>query len=174
MQPGTKVDWASYIFLQIVEFKTSAPLNTRMPYPCLITKICRAQGATSEKFMENGRLEPGIINSAILAKSQSQSRHPRAAPGGTYLTSMPPRDAPRPAWYKKMFCQGVAIIGSLRKEKKERREISRKQDRMEHRLDWLTRHAEGSCSGPYVPPDVVQAEDSDDFAGDEPVSGDEA
>ncbi|KAF7149149.1 hypothetical protein RHSIM_Rhsim03G0134100 [Rhododendron simsii] len=33
-----------------------------------------AQGATSEKFMENGRLERGIINSSILTKSMSQSK----------------------------------------------------------------------------------------------------
>lgn len=87
---------------------------------------------------------------------------------------MPPREAPRPVWYKKMFCQGVAIIGSLRKDKKERREIARKQNRREHRLEWLTRQAEGSASEPYVPSPVEQAEDSDDFAEDEPVSGDDA
>ncbi|KAF7133347.1 hypothetical protein RHSIM_Rhsim09G0090100 [Rhododendron simsii] len=113
--------------------------------------------------MENGRLEPGIINSSILTKSMSQSRVPRAAPGRSYLTSIPSRDASRPVWYKKLFYQGVAIIGSLRKDKKERREMTRKQDRIEHRLEWLSRRQEGLTDEPYVPPLVEQAEDSDDF-----------
>lgn len=76
------MDWASYIFKQIHEFKTNAPSNTRMPYPILITKICRTQGASSEKYKENGWLEPGIINSTVLTKSMSQSRVPRTALGG--------------------------------------------------------------------------------------------
>ncbi|KAF7116035.1 hypothetical protein RHSIM_RhsimUnG0040400 [Rhododendron simsii] len=89
--------------------------------------------------MENGRLEPRIINSSVLTKSMSQSRVPRAALGWSYLTSLPPRDASKPVWYKKLFCQGAAIIGSLRKEKKERQKIARKQDRMEDHLERLSR-----------------------------------
>ncbi|KAI8551259.1 hypothetical protein RHMOL_Rhmol06G0171500 [Rhododendron molle] len=174
MQKGMKTDSASYIFKQIVEFKASAPTNSRMPFPYLITKICKEQGATASKYMEKSRLEPGIINITVLTKSMSQTRVPRATPAGDYLTTVLPRDAPKQAWYKKLFYQGVAMIASRRKEKKERRVMARKQDHMEHRLEWLISRAEGSSAEPYVPPPVEQAEDSDDFARDEPVSGDEA
>ncbi|KAF7113241.1 hypothetical protein RHSIM_RhsimUnG0146200 [Rhododendron simsii] len=104
----------------------------------------------------------------------SQTRVLRVAPARDYLTRMPPREAMKSVWSKKVFCQGVAIIECLRKEKKERREMARKQNRMEHRLEWLTRRAEGTTSEPYTPPPIEPAEDSDDFAGDEPISGDNA
>lgn len=144
MQPGVKIDWSAYIFKQLIEFKANAPTQTRMPFSCLITKICFDQGVSSvREYAELTKLESGIINSTILTKSISQSRIPRGMPGGTsggsYLTTMPPRNAKKPIWYKKLFSQGVSIIESLRKEKKERREMARKQTRMDHRLVWLSR-----------------------------------
>lgn len=168
-QPGLKANWVEYIFGQIVEFKIVAALQTRMPYPCLIKKICRKYGVTGQKYAEKTKLEPGVINSNILTRSTSQSRAPRNLPGGTYLTSMSARGAPKPTWYKKLFCQGVSIIGSLRKGKKEHREMARRQARMDHRLEWLTRQAEGSTSEPYAPPPIVEEEDSDDLRGMEPA-----
>lgn len=44
---------------------------------------------------------------------------------------------------------------------------------MDHRMEWLSQRAEGSTSERYAPPPIVQEEDSDDFTGDEPKSGDE-
>ncbi|KAF7148478.1 hypothetical protein RHSIM_Rhsim03G0131000 [Rhododendron simsii] len=87
---------------------------------------------------EKTKLEPGVINSSNLIRSTSQSRALKTLPGETYLTSMPACSAPKPTWYKKLFCQGVSIIGSPRKDKKERQEMARRQARMDHRLEWLT------------------------------------
>ncbi|KAF7148883.1 hypothetical protein RHSIM_Rhsim03G0106900 [Rhododendron simsii] len=97
------------------------------------------QRMAGQKHMETTKLEPGVINSSILTRSMSQSRAPRNLPGGTYLTSMPARGALKPTWYKKLFCQDVSIIGSLRKEKEECWEMAWRQVRMDHRLEWLTR-----------------------------------
>lgn len=125
------------------------------------------------KYTGNDGLEPGIINSTILTKSVSQSRILRGVPGGSYLTTMPPRNAMKTAWYKKLFCQGVAIIDNLRKSKIESWEMAQRQARMDHRMEWLSRRAEGSTTEPYAPPPIEQEEDSDDFGGNEPKSGDE-
>lgn len=116
-----------YIFGQIIESKTVAALQMRMPYLCLITKICRKYRVTGQKNAEKPKLEPGIINSSILTKSVSQSQVPRSLPSGTYLTSMLAKNAPKSTWYKRLFCQGVSIIESLRKSKKESQEMARKQ-----------------------------------------------
>ncbi|KAG5528688.1 hypothetical protein RHGRI_029382 [Rhododendron griersonianum] len=144
-----------------------------MPFPCLIMKICKKYGVIEQKYAEKTKLEPGILNSSILTKSVSQSRVPRSLPGGTYLTSMPAKNALKSTLYKKLFCQGISIIESLRKSKKESREMARKQTRMDHWLEWLSRRSEGSTSEPYAPPPIVQEDDSDDFGGDEPEWEDE-
>ncbi|KAF7152003.1 hypothetical protein RHSIM_Rhsim01G0146700 [Rhododendron simsii] len=137
---GTVIDWLASIFKQLIEFKANVSLSIRMSYPCLITKICRRYRVTGQKYLDKAKLEPAVINNSILTKSVSQSRVPR----------------------------GVSIIESMRKSKKESREMAQRQARMEHRLEWLSRRAEGSTQEPYAPPLIVQEEDSDDFAGNEP------
>lgn len=112
MQLDTVIDWSAFIFKQLIEFKANVSPSTRMPYPCLITKICRRHGVAGQKYLEKTRLEPGIINKNILTKSVTQSQVPRGVLGGSYLTTMPPRNANKTAWYKKLFCQGVSIMES--------------------------------------------------------------
>lgn len=67
------IDESAYIFKQLIEFKANVSFSIGMPYLCLITKICRAHEVTEQKYMDNNRLEPGIINSSILTQSVSQS-----------------------------------------------------------------------------------------------------
>ncbi|KAF7131954.1 hypothetical protein RHSIM_Rhsim09G0079300 [Rhododendron simsii] len=176
MEPGNVFDWAKYIFQQMVEFKANVPTQTRMPYPCMVTKICLEKGVPRDAYEEWGKLEPGIINSSILTRSASQVRGAlgdEGVRGGSYLTTMPPKRAKQSVWQKLLFCQGVATINSHRKLKREIRENARRQQRIDHKLDYVLRRQEGTVSEPYVPQPDVEAEDSDDFAGEEPESGDE-
>ncbi|KAI8530234.1 hypothetical protein RHMOL_Rhmol11G0040200 [Rhododendron molle] len=130
MEPGNVIDWAKYIFRQMVEFKANGPTYTRMPYPCM-TRAAGAEGV----------------------------------PGGSYLTTMPPKGVKQSVWQKLFFCQGVETMNSHRKLKKEIRENAKRQARIDHK--------EGSTSEPYAPPPIEEAEDSDDFGGEEPESDDE-
>ncbi|KAF7138058.1 hypothetical protein RHSIM_Rhsim07G0191700 [Rhododendron simsii] len=91
-----------------------------MPFPCLVTAICLAQKVPASKFGEREKLNPGDINSSILTRSISQSRPAAvAAPRGAYLTTLPPKGARAASWNKLLFCQGVAIMGCMKKIKKE-------------------------------------------------------
>lgn len=167
MRKGTVCDWAKYIFKKMIEFKANAPAQTRMPFPCLVTKICKSSGVMSSKYAELERLKPGILNSTTLTKSISQSRVPRDIPSGNYLTTMPPRNAKKPVWWKLLFCQHVASMGCLKKIKKDTRNNARRQRRLDHKMDWLQRRQEGSTSEPYVPLPMEPENDSDDFGGGE-------
>ncbi|KAF7127184.1 hypothetical protein RHSIM_Rhsim11G0004000 [Rhododendron simsii] len=60
----------------------------------------RQERQKRQKYLEKTKLEPGVINSNILTKSVSQSRVPQGMPKGSYLTTMPARNAPKSAWYK--------------------------------------------------------------------------
>lgn len=167
MRQGTICDWAKYIFKKMFEFKAIAPAQTRMPFPCLVTKICKSSGVRNGKYVELEKLNPGILNSTTLTKSISQSRVSRNIPGGNYLTTMPPRNAKKPVWGKLLFCQNVVSMGCLKKIKKETRDNARRQRRLDHKMDWLQRRQEGSTSEPYALPPMEPQDDSDDFAGGE-------
>ncbi|KAF7149711.1 hypothetical protein RHSIM_Rhsim02G0157600 [Rhododendron simsii] len=74
----------------------------------------------ASKFGEREKLNPGDINSSILTRSISQSRPAVVAtPRGAYLTTLPPKGARAASWNKLLFCQGVAIMGCMKKIKKE-------------------------------------------------------
>ncbi|KAF7132399.1 hypothetical protein RHSIM_Rhsim09G0092800 [Rhododendron simsii] len=90
------------------------------------------------------------------------------APRGAYLTTLPPKGARAASWNKLLFCQGVAIMGCMKKIKKETRDNARRQQRIDHKLDWVMSRGQGQASEPYEPPPVEPDEDSDDFAGGEP------
>ncbi|KAF7130512.1 hypothetical protein RHSIM_Rhsim05G0097800 [Rhododendron simsii] len=121
------------------------------------------------KFEEREKLNPGDINNSILTRSISQSRPAAvAAPRGAYLTTLPPKGARAASWNKLLFCQGVAIMGCMKKIKKETRDNARRQRRIDHKLDWVVSRGPGQASEPYEPPPIEPDEDSDDFAGGEP------
>ncbi|KAF7153554.1 hypothetical protein RHSIM_Rhsim01G0160400 [Rhododendron simsii] len=125
---------------------------------------------------EWGKLEPGVLNSSILTKSVSQSRGTMEAEGvlgGSYLTTMPSKRAKQSVWSKLLFCQGVAIMNSHCKLKKEIWENARRQERMDHWLDYIVSRQDGSTNEPYAPPPIEDVKDSDDFVGEEPESVDD-
>lgn len=61
-------DWAKYIFGKLIEFKANVLSQTRMSYPCLITKICKRHGVTGSKYVALEKLDLGILNSTTLMK----------------------------------------------------------------------------------------------------------
>ncbi|KAF7130055.1 hypothetical protein RHSIM_Rhsim10G0126400 [Rhododendron simsii] len=83
-----------------------------------------------------------------------------SAPRGAYLTTLPLKGARSASWNKLLFCQEVAIMGCMKKIKKETRDNARRQWRIDHKLDWVVNRGAGQASEPD--------EGSDDFAGGEP------
>lgn len=65
----TVCDWAQYIFIKIVEFRDAAT-NTRMPFSCLISSICRATEGLAAKYFKNDEAKPGDIDSSILLEER--------------------------------------------------------------------------------------------------------
>lgn len=109
-----------------------------------------------------------ISIATILTKSISQSRPTAAVPRGAYLTTMPPKGSKSSTWNKLLFCKGVAIMGCMKKIKKEVRGNAIRQRRMDHKLDWIASREVGQPSEPYTPPSEELDEDNDDFAGGKP------
>ncbi|KAF7144517.1 hypothetical protein RHSIM_Rhsim04G0242500 [Rhododendron simsii] len=134
-----------------------------------VYRLVNQLNVPKSKFEEREKLNPGDINSSILTRSISQSRPATvAAPRGAYLTTLPPKGARAASWNKLLFCQGVAIMGCMKKIKKETRDNARRQRRIDHKLDWVVSQGQGQASEPYEPPPMEPDKDSDDFAGGEP------
>ncbi|KAF7141544.1 hypothetical protein RHSIM_Rhsim06G0180700 [Rhododendron simsii] len=134
-----------------------------------VYRLVNQLNVPKSKFVEREKLNPGDINNSILTRSISQSRPATVAtPRGAYLTTLPPKGARAASWNKLLFCQGVAIMGCMKKIKKETRDNARRQRRIDHKLDWVVSRGQGQASEPYEPPPMEPDEDSDDFAGGEP------
>ncbi|KAG5554528.1 hypothetical protein RHGRI_012171 [Rhododendron griersonianum] len=73
LEEETVCDWARYIFIKIVEFR-DASTNTRLPFPVLISTICRAEEGLAFKYFKNDEPHPGDIDSSILQKSAAHSK----------------------------------------------------------------------------------------------------
>ncbi|KAF7146419.1 hypothetical protein RHSIM_Rhsim04G0138300 [Rhododendron simsii] len=121
-----------------------------------------------EEMMENP--EQGA---QVGSRRKRTSEKVKADKQASYLTTIPPERAKQSVWQKLLFCQGVPTMNSHRKLKREIRENARRQQRIDHKLDYVLGRQERSVSEPYVPPPDEEVEDSDDFAGEEPKSGDE-
>ncbi|KAF7143489.1 hypothetical protein RHSIM_Rhsim05G0121000 [Rhododendron simsii] len=66
----------------------------------------------------------------------------------------------------------VAIMGYMKKIKKEVWNNARTQRRINHKLDWVVSRRMGQASEPYEPPPMEPDEDSDDFACGKPEFAD--
>ncbi|KAI8555038.1 hypothetical protein RHMOL_Rhmol05G0143200 [Rhododendron molle] len=78
---------------------------------------------------------------------------------------MPSKRAKQVSWFKKLFCQGVAIIKCQRKEKVARRGKMREQKRQKKDLAWQTSLLEQKYGVKYVLEPLEEAEVNDGFAG---------
>lgn len=148
-------DWAVHYYMGIIEFR-GANQAARLPYPCLITRICRSQMNNPIAYSKNDKLEPGNLNRSVLAWSAAQ-----AGDAPPPLQDPPKKTSRTKELLRLIFCQNTAIMESRMKEKKERRAFER---RVDHRLEYLQRRVEGS-SEPFVPLEGPEPEVSDDFGG---------
>jgi hypothetical protein len=153
----TVCDWAQCIFAEMVATRTAIK-SSRLPFPCLLTRIFHREGFTGRPYAQLERLDPGTIGSDFLARSLGQIR---AAPRS--LLAQPARDAPLKDWLKKIFCQNVAIIKSHQKMKKENREMARRQQTIDHQMRYVIQRVSGETSTSYAPPQLPEIEVSDDF-----------
>ncbi|KAG5531042.1 hypothetical protein RHGRI_025857 [Rhododendron griersonianum] len=126
LEEETACDWARYIFVKIVEFR-DVSTNTRLPFPVLISTICRAEEGLASKYFKNDEPHPGDIDSSILQKSAAHSKGRRGA-----LLTEPPANANTNTWLRKIFCLEAAVAKSQQKLKKEVRQIGREQQVLAH------------------------------------------
>ncbi|KAH7865711.1 hypothetical protein Vadar_010167 [Vaccinium darrowii] len=177
MDPEVKVDWAHFIFLQMVEYLDTQAGPTLMWFPCLITKLCHDQGVKGPGYTKLEPREGGVIDTTTLKRSKAQSKGkvvkvPKAAPSSTPGASsstvppplpkpkskllVPPPDSAKPTvWYKKLF---KLVASGCKKIDK----IERKQKADRHYRDWEQKVLENLSGQHYeVPPELV-VEDSDE------------
>ncbi|KAG5561559.1 hypothetical protein RHGRI_004564 [Rhododendron griersonianum] len=112
LEEETVCDWARYIFIKIVEFE-DASTNTRLPFPILISSICKAEEGLASKYFKNDEAHPGDIDSSILQKSAAHSKGRRGA-----LLTEPPANANTNTWLRKIFCLEAAVAKSQQKSKR--------------------------------------------------------
>lgn len=183
----TKVDWAHFIFLQVVDYLDTSVGRTMFWFPCMITAICHKQGVKGTGYMRMDPCDRGLIDSSTLEKSKAQSKSqkpkvakaaPSSTPGASSSTVptplskakskllVPPPESAKPiVWYKKLFKLTAAAFKKL-----ERRE--RKEKAEEHYKEWQKKVLEGMSGQRYeVPPELV-VEDSGDEEEEEDDSDD--
>ncbi|KAH7843060.1 hypothetical protein Vadar_012246 [Vaccinium darrowii] len=186
--PEVTVDWAHFIFLQMIDYLNTRPGPTMLWFPSLITKLCHSQGVKGPGYSKLEPGEGGIIDTTTLKRSEAQSKGktvkgakaaPSSTPGASSSTAPPPLPkakskllVPPPegskgtTWYKKLFKLAVAIYKKLDKSEK-------KEKLKEHYDQWQKKVLEDLSGQRYeVPPELV-VEDSDDDDEDEDDSDDE-
>ncbi|KAF7127953.1 hypothetical protein RHSIM_Rhsim11G0004200 [Rhododendron simsii] len=119
------VDWAKFIFNQWVDFKNNTITSAQIPFPCMVTALCKEQGVKSLIYDKKERLEPGAISGAFLKKSKPRSSAPRER-SMAFLTTKLGLKEKKDNWISKIFYQGVALLFGWKKAKKERRMLMRR------------------------------------------------
>ena len=92
MQSEFVADWADFIFEQICLFKGFTSQKTRIPYPCLITSICRDQNFPAKKVKPTALLSPGIITMKTVNMSDAQVKRKASRPSSSRPSSGQPTD----------------------------------------------------------------------------------
>ncbi|KAH7839205.1 hypothetical protein Vadar_001085 [Vaccinium darrowii] len=85
MNPAAEtVDYAEWIFFQLVYYKNHGTIRLKMPFPSMITALCKKAGVKKTDDMALTPGIPGPINHATESKSRSSSsrhrRHVEEAP----------------------------------------------------------------------------------------------
>ncbi|KAI8555021.1 hypothetical protein RHMOL_Rhmol05G0141700 [Rhododendron molle] len=157
------VDWAMFIFTQLCDFRDNTLIPANMPFPYMITSLCKEKGVRGEAYEKLEELSPSPFDENSL--SQTHVVKDKQVKARDYLTTIPSRKEEQASWIKKLFYQGVALINFQMKEKIERRKIMREQERQRRELAWQTSILEQHHGVKYVPEPVEELEVSDDFAG---------
>ncbi|KAF7148718.1 hypothetical protein RHSIM_Rhsim03G0044100 [Rhododendron simsii] len=163
------VDWAKFIFNQLIDFKNDTISTARMPFPCMITTLCKQQGVKGNDYKKMERLDPGPITSTFLKKSKSRSSTSKES-SKAFLTTKPGPKEKKDSMLNKLFCQNVAILKCLwkgeekrKKDKKERRQLAREVGKLRHELHWHTKTLESDDdeeADKYVAPPEEELVDS--------------
>ncbi|KAF7113877.1 hypothetical protein RHSIM_RhsimUnG0105600 [Rhododendron simsii] len=160
------VDWAKFIFHQLIDFKNSTISTARMPFPCMITTICKQQGVKGNDYKKMERLDPGPITGAFLKKSKPRSGILKGS-SKAFLTTKPGPKEKKDSMWNKLFCQNVAILKCLwkseekrKKEKMERKKLSKEVGKLRHELQWHTQHVVEDGAAPYEAPPETELVDS--------------
>lgn len=139
------VDWAKFIVNQLVDFKNNTISSTRMPFPCMITVLCKKHGVKSSVYNKKERLDPGAITGSFLKKSKPRSISPNKNSIESFFltTKSNPKEKKDSIW-NKIFCQNVAILKCLwkaeerKKKKNERRQLAKEVGKLWSELHWHT------------------------------------
>lgn len=167
MSPNHVIDIARFIFFQIVNFQVDNQESSRMPFPCMISALCKKQGVTGQMYtpLEFGR--PGSLDISSWNKSKSKSHRPSNKERGKFLEMMetPGPKEKQDSWIKKMFCMVVYLVKENRKVKRDRKVDRKMLARQAHQVDWLTQRC--PTGEQYVAPPEVELEDSDEDEDEE-------
>ncbi|KAH7858731.1 hypothetical protein Vadar_027262 [Vaccinium darrowii] len=184
----TKVDWAHFIFLQMVDYLDTPVGPTMFWFPCMITAICHKQGVKGTGYTRMDPCDRGLIDSTTLEKSKAQAKNqtpqvakaaPSSKPGASSSTVPPPLPMAKPmllvppsesskatVGYKKLYKLMAKVFKKLEK-------IERKQKLDDHFKKWEQKVLENLSGQRYeIPPELV-VDDSGDEEEEEDDSDDE-
>ncbi|KAH7833887.1 hypothetical protein Vadar_010783 [Vaccinium darrowii] len=159
-------DAAEWIFRQLLDFKFNVPSTAQMPFPCMLTTLCKNAGVQGSSYNHLEELRPGVINKGTFNRSKSKSKAPSTSGTSMKVEELctPPDDKAKPeAWYKKQFYQNVWIIKELQKGKAHRKWVRKEAREIKHRVEWQTRVSESTTEHRYEAPPEIEEEDSDDI-----------
>ncbi|KAF7116977.1 hypothetical protein RHSIM_RhsimUnG0007800 [Rhododendron simsii] len=129
----------------------------------LVIQRIRSKGNDYKK-ME--RLDPGPITGAFLKKSKPRSGILKES-SKAFLTTKPGPKEKKDSMWNKLFCQNVAILKCLwkseekrKKEKMERKKLSKEVGKLRHELQWHTQHVVEDGAAPYEAPPETELVDS--------------
>ncbi|KAF7143714.1 hypothetical protein RHSIM_Rhsim05G0183400 [Rhododendron simsii] len=167
MSPNHVIDIARFIFFQIINFQADNQDSSRMPFPCMITALCKNQGVTGQMYtsLEFGKPGPLDISSWNKSKSKSHKSSKKEKGKLAELTEMPGPKEKQDSWIKKIFCMVVWLVKENKKIKRERKVDRKVIARQAHKVDWLVQQCPSARE--YVAPPEVESEDSDEVEEEE-------
>lgn len=76
MKHDEVVDWANWIFDQMIDFKINGGANLKMPFVAMVTEFCKLAGVKQPPGFKLEPPHPGPFNNASEMKSKSLSKPP--------------------------------------------------------------------------------------------------
>ncbi|KAH7840227.1 hypothetical protein Vadar_014358 [Vaccinium darrowii] len=149
----TKVDWAYFNFLQMVDY-LDTPVGPTML--CSTLEKSKAQRKNNKpKVSKAAPSSTPVVSTSTVPPppSEPKSNSPALPPEGSEVTK----------WYKRFSKQLATVLKNQRKAEKENKLAK-------HQREWQTKVLEGLSGQRYEVPPEVEEEDSDDEEGDEDES----
>ncbi|KAG5533021.1 hypothetical protein RHGRI_027307 [Rhododendron griersonianum] len=86
---------ASEIEEEEEEIDAESQNSARMPFPCMISKICKSQKVRGPRFAHLEPLKPGALDASFVSKSKSQSHDPPSPKRKGKMAEMTKTPGPR-------------------------------------------------------------------------------